>query len=49
MKQFSKEEKAMWLDGWWQSGKKALMYAKENGLVPQTFISWTKRRKEKIK
>ena len=49
MKQFSKEEKAMWLEDWRQSGKKAWTYAKENGLVPQTFVSRAKPRKGKIK
>jgi len=39
---YSKEEKAMWLEDWHQSGKKAWAYAKENGLIPQTFCSWTK-------
>jgi len=39
----SKEERAMWLEDWGKSGKKAWTYAKENGLVPQTFVSWTKR------
>jgi len=42
--QYSKEEKAMWLEDWRQSGKTAWAYAKENGLVPQTFTSWTKTR-----
>ena len=41
---FSKEEKAMWLEDWRQSGKKAWTYARENGLVPQTFVGWTKKR-----
>ena len=44
--QYSKEEKAMWLEDWKQSGKKAWTYAKESGLVPQTFVSWTKPRKK---
>ena len=39
----SKEERAMWLEDWKQSGKKAWTYAKENGLIPQTFCSWVKR------
>ena len=42
--QYSKEEKTMWLEDWRQSGKTAWVYAKENGLVPQTFTSWTKPR-----
>ena len=43
---FSEEEKAMWLEDWRQSGKKAWAYAKGNGLVPQTFVKWTKTRTE---
>ena len=39
---FSKEEKAMWLEDWKQSGKKAWTYAKDNGLIPQTFSRWIK-------
>jgi len=42
---YSKEEKAMWLEDWKQSGKKAWTYAQENGLIPQTFCSWVKREK----
>jgi len=42
--QYSKEEKTMWLEDWRQSGKTAWVYAKENGLVPQTFTRWTKPR-----
>jgi predicted adenine nucleotide alpha hydrolase (AANH) superfamily ATPase len=38
----SKEEKAMWLEDWKKSGKKAWAYAKENGMVPQTFCGWVK-------
>ena len=44
--QFSKEEKALWLEDWRQSGKSAWAYAKENGLVPQTFARWTKLENE---
>ena len=40
---YSKEEKAMWLDDWKKSGKRAWTYARENGLIPQTFVTWTKR------
>ena len=40
MKKYSAEERAMWLDDWHQSGKNAWAYARENGLVPQTFINW---------
>ena len=39
----SKEEKAMWLEDWRQSGKGAWTYAKENGITPQTFCGWVKR------
>ena len=49
MKKMSNEEKDLWLEDWRQSGKKAWTYAKENGLVPQTFVSWTKPRNEKKK
>ena len=49
MKKYSKEEKAMWLDDWRQSGKNAWTYAKEKGLVPQTFVTWTKPGKENTK
>ena len=41
---FSKEEKAMWLEDWRRGGKKPWTYAKENGLIPQTFVGWTKRK-----
>jgi hypothetical protein len=40
---FSKEEKSKWLEDWRRSGKKAWTYAKENGLLPQTFCSWVSR------
>jgi len=40
---YSKEEKAMWLDDWLQSGKGAWTYARENGIIPQTFVTWTKK------
>ena len=39
----NKEEKALWLEDWKRSGKKAWAYAKENGFVPQTFVGWVKR------
>jgi len=39
---YSKEEKAMWLDDWRQSGKSAWAYAKENGLNLQTLKNWIK-------
>ena len=41
---YSIEEKAMWLEDWKGSGKKAWTYAKENGLIPQTFSSWVSRK-----
>ena len=43
----STEERALWLEDWKQSGKKAWTYAKENGLIPQTFCSWVKRETDK--
>jgi len=43
---FSKEERAMWLEDWRKSGKTAWAYAKENGLTPQTFLGWTKPKDE---
>jgi len=49
MKRYSKEERSMWLEDWRQSGKSAWTYAKGNGLIPQTFINWTKRTKEASK
>ena len=39
---FSKEQKTKWLEDWKQSGKSAWSFAKEKGLVPQTFSRWTK-------
>jgi len=42
MKQYSKEEKEKWVEGWRKSGKKPWTYAKENGLIPQTFIYWAR-------
>jgi transposase-like protein len=39
---FSEEEKAMWVEDWRRSGKSAWTYAKENGLIPQTFTRWTR-------
>ena len=44
---YSKEEKAMWLEDWQQSGKSAWAYARENDLSPQTFLNWTKARNKK--
>jgi hypothetical protein len=35
---YSQEEKAMWLEDWQKSGKKAWTYARENGLILQTFL-----------
>ena len=45
---FSKEEKALWIEDWKQSGKGAWAYAKENGLIPQTFCNWVKREKKTV-
>ena len=44
---YNAEEKAMWLEDWKQSGKKAWTYAMENGLIPQTFCSWAKQETHK--
>jgi transposase-like protein len=44
---FSEEEKAMWLADWKESGKKPWTYARENGLVPQTFYKWAKNESQK--
>jgi len=40
---YTTEEKEMWLEDWKQSGKGPWTYAKENGLIPQTFVGWTKK------
>jgi len=40
---YSKEEKTMWLEDWRQSGKSAWTYARKNGLIPQTFVTWAKK------
>jgi len=40
---YSREEKKMWVDDWRESGKNAWTYAKENGLIPQTFAGWVKK------
>ena len=44
---YRKEEKAMWVEDWRNSGKSVCGYAKENGLVPQTFARWTKESPER--
>jgi len=31
------------LEDWQKSGKGAWTYARENGLIPQTFFGWTKK------
>jgi transposase-like protein len=43
---FSKTEKAMWLEDWRRSGKPVWTYAKENGLIPQTFYRWAAQEKK---
>jgi hypothetical protein len=43
MTRYSIEEKTKPLADWRGSGKKAWVYAKENGINPQTFSTWTKR------
>ena len=49
MKRYSEEEKARWVEDWQQSGLTVWAYAKENGLVPQTFNNWTKSGKKETK
>jgi transposase-like protein len=44
MTRYGVEEKAKWLEDWKKSGKSARTYAKENGINPQTFSKWTKRK-----
>jgi hypothetical protein len=43
MTRYSIDEKAKLLEDWRGSGKKAWIYAKENGINPQTFSKWAKR------
>ena len=43
---YSAEEKAKRLEEWKPSGKSAWSYAKENGLNAQTFIKWTKPKRQ---
>jgi transposase-like protein len=43
---YSKEEKALWLEDWQQSGQGSQVYAKANGLNPQTFERWIKTESE---
>ena len=47
MMKISTEEKMMWIEDWRRSGKRAWTYAKENGIIPQTFCSWVKRTGER--
>jgi len=44
---YSEEEKAEWLKAWQKSGKSAWAYAKENGLIPQTFERWANGKTKK--
>ena len=39
---YSKEEKAMLLEGWRQSGKNISAYVRDKGLVRWTFTKWLK-------
>jgi transposase-like protein len=39
---YSKEEKALLLEGWKESGKSISAYVKEKGLVRWTFTKWLK-------
>ena len=42
----SEKEKMKWIEGWRGSCKKAWSYARENGLIPQTFCNWVKKAEE---
>jgi transposase-like protein len=44
---FSLEEKAIWLADWKKSGKNVWTYAREKGLIPQTFYNWVKLEAQK--
>jgi transposase-like protein len=44
MTRYSGEEKAKNLENWRGSGKRAWAYAKENGINPQAFTKWIKRK-----
>jgi hypothetical protein len=46
MKKYGDEEKEMWVEDWKGSGKSLWVYAKENGLNPQTFRKWTEGREK---
>jgi hypothetical protein len=46
---YREEEKTMWVEDWQRSGKSAWIYAKENGLNPQTLVRWTRRKTENKK
>ena len=41
-KRISNDEKSRILEDWKKSGKAMRSYAKENGIIPQTFIRWVK-------
>jgi transposase-like protein len=43
---YNKEEKALWIEDWQQSGQGSSAYAKSNGLNPQTFERWIKTESE---
>ena len=43
---FSNEERSRILEDWKQSGKTMWSYAKEKGIIPQTFTRWVKLAKE---
>ena len=44
---YSKKEKGIWIEDWKRSGKSVWAYAKENGLIPQTFARWIKLESER--
>ena len=45
---YSKEEKAKWVEEWKGSGSTAGAFAKEKGLIPQTFVGWVKPRPKRL-
>ena len=47
MKKYSTEEKEKWVAGWKTSGKSKWKFAREQGLVPQTFLKWIRSKNEK--
>ena len=48
MKKYNTEEKEKLIEAWKISGKSRWAFAKEQGLVPQTFLKWTRSKKETL-